>query len=165
MPYTIERVKPRDEGILAYIQTESWKSAFRNILDPEILTGCTNLTKAIAMYKRLLEDHIGNGYLLSVDGVPHCIAWWDAARETDMPGYAEIICIHSLPGRWYQGYGSKMMNTVLQDIVLAGYTKVMLWVFADNIPARRFYEKHGFVTHGKIKLGITPTEICYEKKL
>lgn len=165
MQFTIDRVRLGDESILAYIQTESWKAAFKDILDPDILKKCTDLDKATAMYKRLLEQNIGNGYLLRVEGRPHCIAWWDATREKDMPGYAELICIHSLPDRWREGYGSKMMDAVLRDISAAGYSKVMLWVFEENTRARRFYETYGFTTKGKAKPGIEPTEICYEKEL
>ena len=117
------------------------------------------------MYSRLLVQNIGNGYLLKVKGVPHCIAWWDATRENDMPGYAELICIHSLQNQWRKGFGSKMMDVVLHDIANAGYSKVMLWVFEENTRARRFYEKHGFETKGKVKPNIEPKEICYEKKL
>ena len=163
--YTIERVKPGDEEVLAYIQTESWKVAFRDILPPEVLERCTNLEKSTAMYQRLLVNGVGNGYLLKVEGKPHCIAWWDATREKDMPGYAELICIHSLPNQWRNGYGTKMMDTVLQDIADAGYAKVMLWVFEENQRARAFYERHGFATKGKIKPGLEPIEICYEKNL
>lgn len=165
MGHTIERVKLGDEATLAYIQTESWKAAFKDILDSDILQRCTQIDKATVMYRRLLEQNIGNGYLLKVEGTPHCIAWWDAARENDMPGYAELICIHSLQNQWQKGYGSKMMDAVLRDISDAGYTKVMLWVFEDNVRARRFYEKHGFTTDGKTKPNIEPTEICYEKNL
>lgn len=165
MEYTIERVKQGDEAALAFIQTESWKAAFKDILSPEVLSRCTNLDKATEMYKRLLEQNKGNGYLLKVEGKPHCIAWWDSTRETDMSGYAELICIHSLPDQWRKGYGSKMMDAVLCDISKAGYSKVMLWVFEGNTRARRFYEVHGFTTKGKVKPGIEPTEICYEKNL
>ena len=165
MNYTIERVKPGDETALAYIQTESWKAGFKDILSEELLERCTRIDKATAMYRRLLEQNIGNGYLLKVAGKPHCIAWWDATRETDMPGYAELICIHSLQDNWRQGYGSKMMETVLGDISAAGYSKVMLWVFEENARARRFYEAHGFTTDGKRKPDILPVEICYEKVL
>lgn len=165
MEYTIDRVKLGDESTLAYIQTESWKVAFKDILGADILQKCTQIDKATAMYRRLLEQNIGNGYLLKVDGIPHCIAWWDATREVDMPGYAELICIHSLQGNWRKGYGSRMMETVLTDIAAAGYSKVMLWVFEANTRARRFYEAHGFTTSGKIKPGIEPIEICYEKNL
>ena len=165
MDYTIEKVKLGDEIALAYIQTESWKAAFKGILSDAELTRCTNLEKATAMYRKLLEQNIGNGYLLKVDGIPHCIAWWDNTRASDMPGYAELICIHSLQDKWRRGYGSKMMDVVLQDISNAGYSKVMLWVFEDNTRARCFYEAKGFITKGKIKPDLVPREICYEKYL
>lgn len=80
MEYTIESVKLGDEEVLAYIQTESWKAGFKDILN-------------------------------------------------------------------------------------AGYSKVMLWVFEDNTRARLFYEKHGFKTKGKVKANTEPKEICYEKNL
>ena len=165
MNYTIEKTKIGDEDILAYIQTESWKAGFKNILDDDILQKCTQIDKATEMYRRLLEKNIGNGYLLRVGDKPHCIAWWDVTREKDMTGYAELICIHSLQDKWRKGYGSKMMNTILCDMKDAGYSKVMLWVFEDNIRARKFYESHGFTNTGKIKPNITPTEICYEKNI
>lgn len=165
MDWTIERVKLGDEKTLAYIQTESWKAGFKNILSEEILNKCTQMEKAIAMYRRLLENNIGNGYLLKVDGVPHCIAWWDATRESDMPGYAELICIHSLQNNWRKGYGSKMMNFNLNDIRSKGYSRLMLWVFKDNERAIRFYEANGFKTEGKIKPNIEPLEICYTRNL
>ena len=37
MEYLIRRVKTGDESYLAYIQTESWKAAFKNILFPAYL--------------------------------------------------------------------------------------------------------------------------------
>ena len=165
MEYSIERVSLGDEATLAYIQTESWKAAFKDILREELLQSCTQLDKATKMYRRLLEQKIGNGYLLKVEGEPHCIAWWDATRETDMLGYAELICIHSLQSKWRKGYGSRMMDAVLHDIAKAGYSKVMLWVFEDNTRARQFYETHGFTTNGMVKTSFEAIELCYERNL
>ena len=163
--YTIERVKLGDEETMAYILTESWKAGFKDILNVDILQRFTQIDKVTAMFRQLLEQNKGNGYLLKIEGEPHCIAWWDATRENDMPGYAELICIHSLQNQWRKGFGSTMMDRVLSDIANAGYSKVMLWVFEDNIRARQFYEAHGFTTSGKVKSNIEPTEICYEKNL
>ena len=164
MAHTIERAKLGDERILAYIQTESWKNAFRDILDRETLEKCTDLDRAVGMYRRLLERSVGNGYILRIDGKPHGIAWWDAARD-GTPGCAEILCIHSLPDHWRQGYGSKLMDRVLSDIAEAGYPRVMLWVFADNARARAFYAAKGFTTEGVRKPNVIPTEIRYERRL
>lgn len=165
MAYAIRKVTAGDAPALAYVQTESWKAAFESILSADILKKCTDIHQATAMYQRLLDNHIGNGYLLEIDGSPHCIAYWDKARDEDMPGYAELICIHSLQGNWGKGYGTKMMDTVLRDIREAGYPKVMLWVFTENHRARAFYEACGFVTYGKAAPRLEAQEICYERNL
>lgn len=163
MNYTIEKVKLGDEETLAYIQTESWKAGFKDVLSADVLQKCTQIEPAISMYRELLERNIGNGYILKVTGIPHCIAWWDASRDSDMLGYAELICIHSLQNQWRNGYGSKMMDTVLRDIANAGYSKVMLWVFEDNLRAINFYKKHGFVTNGKRQEAFGVVEVMYER--
>ena len=162
---SIRRAGNVDEGILAFIQTESWKAAFKKILSTELLMKYTNMEYATAMYKKLLEENKGNGYILSVDEKPHCIAWWDVTRDKNMPGYAEIICIHSLKGNWGQGYGGKMMDKLLSDITSAGYSKVMLWVFENNERARKFYEAKGFHATDKIQPAFESSEICYELTL
>ena len=65
MDCLIRKVQQGDEFDLAYIQTESWKAAFKDILYAEILQMSTNLNRATAMYKRLLDENIGNGGGLS----------------------------------------------------------------------------------------------------
>ena len=165
MGFSIRKAEKGDEVSLAHIQTESWKAAFKGILEDEILDKCTEMEPTIRMYKKLLDADKGNGYILEVDGRPHCIAWWDRSRTESMSEYAELICIHSLQSNWRKGYGSKMLNRVLHDMIKEGYDRGMLWVFRDNIRARKFYEANGFVTHGMIKPGTYPEEICYEKQL
>ncbi|MDO5325203.1 MAG: GNAT family N-acetyltransferase [Clostridia bacterium] len=165
MNVTIRRVQAGDENALAYIQTESWKAAFQRILDEATLLRCTNLARAAASYKRLLDEEKGNGYLLLLDGQPHCIAWRDAARDEVFSGKAELICIHSLPRHWRQGFGSMMMDRVLSDAKAAGYSEIILWVFAENGPARRFYEAKGFLPEGREKIGLGAVEMCYIRKL
>ena len=157
----IRKAKSGDESTLAYIQTESWKAAFKDILAEEELIRCTSLDRATQMYRRLLEEKKGNGYILEINGKGHCIAWWDASREEDMPDFAELICIHSLQDNWGKGYGSKMMEKVLNDISVVGYKKVMLWVFEKNTRARKFYEAKGFVKGEKSKTIKGVTEVMY----
>lgn len=160
--YSIRRAVNGDETILALIQTESWKAAFRKIISAELLAKYTDVAQAKRMYKGLLQENRGNGYILSIDGIPHCIAWWDSTREKNMRGCAEIICIHSLQAHWGQGYGSRMMDRLLSDIASAGYLKVMLWVFEDNERARKFYEARGFRATGDVQPAFGASEICYE---
>lgn len=161
----IRRAREGDETALAYIQTESWKAAFRDILDAATLDRCTDPDRAAAMYHRLLTEKKGNGYLLLLDGNPQLIAWWDAARDEELRGKAELICIHSLPSVWRQGCGRRMMERLLADMRAAGFAEAVLWVFRDNQRARAFYEALGFREAGLEKPGLGAEEILYAKTL
>ena len=165
METVIRKVQQGDANALAYIQTESCKAAFAEILDAEIFEKCTDIDKVTAMYQKLLDGNKGNGYLLTLDGKPHCIAYWDAAREREFAGKAELICIHSLPDNWYKGFGSKIMDFVLADIKKAGYSEVVLWVFRDNLHARSFYEAKGFALKEIAKSAFDTEEVLYYKRL
>jgi len=165
METEIRKVRQGDENTLAYIQTESWKAAFAGIFDAETLTKYTDINRAAAMYRNLLANSIGNGYILLVDGKPHCIAYWDAARDAEFAGKAELICIHSLPDNWHKGYCTRMMDRVLKDIREAGYSEAVLWVFRNNIRARAFYEAEGFTMTGISKPAFDTEEVLYSKGL
>ena len=165
MKVIIRKVQKDDANALAYIQTESWKAAFAGIIDAETLAKYTNINRATEMYKRLLDKNIGNGYILSVDGKPHCIAYWDEARDVELTGKAELICIHSLPDNWHKGYGSQMMDRVLKDIKEAGCSEVVLWVFRDNLRARAFYEAKGFTMTDISKPAFDAEEVLYSKRI
>ena len=78
-----------------------------------------------------------------------------------MPEYAELICIHSLKDNWHKGYGGMMMDRVLGDVKAAGYSKIMLWVFDNNIRAIRFYGKHGFTASGRKQPALGAVEEMY----
>ena len=161
----IREVKNGDEKILAYIQTQSWKKAFSNILSEEDMVKYTNIEKTEEMYSYLLNNNIANGYILYVNDEPHCIAYWDKSREEDLNDYAELICIHSLQDNWGKGYGSIMMEHVLNEIYKSGFKKIMLWVFEENIRARRFYEKHGFILTDKTHKFENALEVMYVKTI
>ena len=166
MQVTIRKAKAGDEEILAYIQTSSWKTAFADILDAEVLSKLTDFDRTVNMYRRVLSANNLNGYILSFDEKPHCIAYWGDARDEENRGKAELICIHSLPENWHKGYGSKMMEVVLEDIRnTAEYREVVLWVFKDNTRAREFYESKGFEPTSISRKTYDTEEMLYTMKI
>lgn len=58
-----------------------------------------------------------------------------------------------------------MLEKILDEMSVAGYKKAMLWVFTENIRARRFYEKHGFCVSDKTKQLGNALEVMYYKIL
>ena len=112
----IRKVRNGDERSLAFVQAESWKAAFKNILSQETLDKCANFNRSITMYRKLLDEKQGNGY-------------------------------------------------ILEDVLKAGYSTIMLWVFVDNIRAIEFYKKYGFIASGKEKTTFGAVEEMYMKEL
>lgn len=55
----IRRVKLGDENSLAYIQTESWKEAFGDIVPADLLSKCTELGHVTAMYRIKFYEKYG----------------------------------------------------------------------------------------------------------
>ena len=162
---SIRHAKIGDEECLAYIQTESWKDAFRDIVPAELLSECTKIERANGMYKKLLRESKGNGYILELDGKPYCIAWWDASGEKDMPDVAELRCIHSLKENRRKGYGGMILEQVMYDAKSVGYSKMMLWVFENNVRAISFYKAHGFTATGKKQPAFGAIEEMYIREL
>lgn len=161
----IRKAKPGDEKILAHIQTESWKAAFADILSPEELARCTNLQTAEQMYRSVLRREGCNMAIEFVENQPHCIAAWGKNRCDLGDTVGELICIHSLQTGWGKGYGSAMMEYVLDQLKQEGYKSVILWVFEANTRARRFYEKHGFALTEQKKQANGIAELMYMKKI
>ena len=165
MQIAIRNAQPGDERVLALIQTESWKSAFRGIIPDEMLAGSTDISRVHAMYERMLRDKRGFGYLLFEDEKPGMAAWWDTARDEDLTGWAELIMIHSLPAFRRKGHGEAVLKRVFADARSAGFRHIALWVFTQNTAARAFYEAMGFTPDGCTKQGFGAEELRYARDL
>ncbi len=165
MNIEIRNARQGDEKIFAYIQTESWKQAFKDIISEETMTKHTDLSSVEAMYKRVISNPAMYLKLQIVDGKPHCISAWGTNREDSNSISAELICLHSLPDKRRQGLGTIMMEATLKDIENASYSEVILWCFEENTVARKFYKKMGFVCTGKTKNTFGATEVEYKLNL
>ncbi len=63
----------------------------------------------------------------------------------------EIFKIAVLPDKRGQGTGDALLKAALYDSADRGIRRVYLEVRANNEPAIRLYEKHGFITAGRRK--------------
>ena len=163
MNITIRKAKLGDEKILAYIQIESWKSAFADIISTEDMERCTDIAKTETMYENVLKSGYAEMSILEIDSKPHCIAAWSKARNPQFSDCAELICIHSFSENRGKGYGSIMMNHIIDEIKNSGYNSVVLWVFEKNTRARSFYEKHGFELTDNTQIYYDAIEVMYLK--
>ncbi len=65
------------------------------------------------------------------------------------------------------GIGSGLMNVLVEEAKAEDKKRIFLWVIKENLPARSFYEKHGFAPTGEEMLieGTDKLDMCYERVL
>lgn len=162
----IRKAQSGDEKDFAYIQVQSWISAFSSILPVETMQRMTNLKRLEGMYARNIQNADTELYLQLVHHKAHGIAGWSKERSGALDRTAELICIHSLPDKRRCGYGSALIDAVLQDIKACRcYDQVVLWVFEENHTARKFYERHGFEATEERKDSFGASELMYRKRI
>ena len=65
------------------------------------------------------------------------------------------------------GIGHELINALVKEAGKEGKNRIFLWVIIENLPARSFYEKNGFVPTGEEQLieGTDKLDMCYERIL
>lgn len=65
------------------------------------------------------------------------------------------------------GIGHELMDALVRESREEGKKRIFLWVIQENLSARSFYEKNGFVPTGEEQLieGTDKLDMCYERIL
>jgi len=102
------------------------------------------------MWRRMLDVHPAS--LLVVHAAKQMIGFvsFGASRDDDAPAdRAEIWALYVKPSYWSSGAGRLLLQAVLRQIRVQGYSSVSLWVVVGNERAIRFYERAGFVAESE----------------
>ncbi|HEU5215451.1 MAG TPA: GNAT family N-acetyltransferase [Gaiellaceae bacterium] len=66
------------------------------------------------------------------------------AEPTTSPRVAEVRYVGVDPAYWRASVGTAVMARMADELVSAGFRTAQLLVYADNLPARRLYERMGW---------------------
>ncbi len=162
----IKNAGENDAYTLAYIHVNSWKAAYKYILRDEILDNL-NIEKRKLYFDKVLKDKSETNVLAYKDNVAAGFMTFGKCRDNDKDSsYGEIWGSYLLPEFWRQGIGSELINWGVNTLYEQGHKKVCLWVLEENLRARNFYEKQGFIYDGTAKeiiIGKPVTELRYIK--
>lgn len=140
----IRKARYTEIPILVKIQCAAWKAAFGDIITAATMDKYTDEDKNTIMLRSVFNKGTGHMYIAGIDNKACGMLFW---KPIDRRG-AEIVALHAIKRVWGKGVGRAMMDMALQDMFDEGFWAVKLWVFKNNIRARRFYEKCGFVPTG-----------------
>jgi predicted acetyltransferase len=147
----MRKAEIEDAATVATILCESWKSAYTNIITPEDMARKTDVEKRTQGFVTMQKAGASPMYISAYNGTSCGILAFGKSRDEDLPNAAEIISIYTLDCVWGKGVGHAMMKFALAELRRQGYHEVLLWVFEQNARARKFYERHGFITDGAVK--------------
>ena len=141
---------------IARVRAESWRAAYRGIVPDEYLDAI-DVSDWSVRQRRAMENQPAElaAWVADADGL---VVGWAVAgpnRVEDLPFAGELFALYLLPEYWRRGIGRLLMKAATQSLIAHGMHSMMLWVLAENWPARRFYEALGgqYVRETTISIG------------
>ena len=137
----IRYITPTDDKMtISRIYEESRKYAYKGIIPQDYLESLPE-----GRWVANLENSNG-GTLVCVDnGRIVGTSSFCESRFSQFSGWAEIISIYLLPDYMGRGFGKALFDSVIVELKKMGYRNIFLWVLEENLRARKFYEKEGFI--------------------
>lgn len=165
MPLSIRLAQPGDAQGVARVMVASWHAAYTGIVPKPFLDAHVTMDEYLPRFERIVASPAKTCHIAVIHG--HIIGVFAIGKLRDEDATAEdgeLFSLYLHPDYFSKGYGRQMIKAALAKLAQANFSTVSLWVLAQNIRARRFYEACGFVPDGlekTIDLGAPLVEMRY----
>lgn len=137
----IRYITPTDDRMaISTIYEESWKCAYKDIIPQDYLNSIPK-----GSWSSNVNDQTWKTLICVDDGRMVGTSSFCESRFEQFHDWGEVISIYLLPDYMGKGYGKALMKSAVSELKMQGYEKIFLWVLEENVRARRFYEKIGFL--------------------
>lgn len=165
MQPAIRDARPSDAQRVEEIRMAGWKAAYGGMIDADFLAALTVTAERVATWEERLSSQPPGGVSLVAEEDDEVVGFAVLlpSRDEDVPEAAELLGLYVDPVRRSAGIGGALID--------AGFARMpqlvqILWTLEGNDPARRFYERRGFVVDGAQKVFDVPgqpIEIRYHR--
>lgn len=141
---------PTDAPDMAEIHARAWEVSYKDIIPMDYIRE-KSITRP-ALWQRILARENTSKYVIQADG--KTAGFMDIAPSGDDDAGDDIYELHGLylhPDYYRQGIGTQAMQFAFAKAHDIGKAAMTLWVFAENTPGVRFYEKCGFAADGGVQ--------------
>ena len=145
-----------DAAGIARVRAESWQSAYRGIVPDEFLDSIDVGEWAERQHRNMAIKSDAMVYFVA-EAEGQVVGFTEAGpnREDDPDHAGELYSVYLLPGYQRRGIGLELAAATARWLVGEGRDSMIVWVLADNHPARRFYEALGghYARQRQIQIG------------
>lgn len=161
-----------DVPAVSAIRVTGWKAAYAGIVPQRSLDGMTVEADTRQRRQHFERPKKGVTDLVAVDVRGRVVGWACLGPfRGDGTGTAasELYALYVQPSLTGSGIGRTLLEAVHAHAHADGSGLMLLWVFADNTPARRFYERAGYAADGAVQAddydGVSVSEVRYRRTL
>jgi GNAT superfamily N-acetyltransferase len=137
---------PADAEAGAALHVACWREAYTPYADPALLTErLASTERFVAAWTKQLADGPPR-IVAEADGDLVGFAVVGDNRDPDAPSPTELYALYVRAAWWGTGLGQRLWEAVRPERACS------LWVLEDNVRARGFYARNGFVPDGAREL-------------
>ncbi|WP_322807079.1 GNAT family N-acetyltransferase [Thermanaerothrix sp.] len=143
-PFRIRPATPKDAQGIAWVHVDTWRAAYAGLIPANVLAQLSVEHDAQQIRAWIAQPRAGS-------------FWWVAEKMGSIVGFAsggpersgdeiyrgEIYALYVLPAFQRQGIGRQLVVASVQSLLQSGLTSMLIWVLAENHPARAFYARLG----------------------
>jgi GNAT superfamily N-acetyltransferase len=142
---TIRRAQLADCRGIAEVHVRTWQIAYRHAFPVKVLDSLS-VDDREALCRRLVES--GSEVVWVAEAGNGVIGFASAGPSRTENHAAELYAIYVLPESWGSEAARELLAAARAWFAREGYATAMLWVLAENLRARRFYEREGWRADG-----------------
>lgn len=135
----------RDAAAIASVRVASWRATYRGVI-PDAYLDAMEVGDSTELWAKILStapSKLVAVYVAeSADGVMG-FASGNLLSEPKFGLDAELGAVYLMPQVQRSGIGRRLVAMVANTLAARDATGLIVWVIADNKPARRFYEQLG----------------------
>lgn len=156
---TVRPAGPEDADGVVRVQIRTWQTAYAGIMPGSVLAHLDDewQRRTQVVRERLAAGSAPFSTLVAVDDGrvvgfatygPYRRQEEDAGPGPLDPTVGEVLAIYVEQAYQGRGAGRALMDRAVAALRAQGLETVRLWVLEENAPARRFYERYGYVADG-----------------
>jgi GNAT superfamily N-acetyltransferase len=141
---TIRHAVSSDAAGIASLHASSWQTAYRGILREDFLQGPVIANRLQLWRERLCDNPSQSQHIFISEHDGEIQGFACAFLDADPQWGTLLDNLHVAPSQKGRGLGVQLMAVVAQTVLREGLASALhLWVYEQNLQARRFYERLG----------------------
>lgn len=150
---------------VAIVHVTSWQASYRGLMPDDVLDGLS-VEQREGGWREIIAatDTPGRTIVADLDG--EIVGWaaFGPGRDAEASEQGELWGLYAHPHAFSTGVGHALITAVETALLEDGFASAYLWVLDGNDRAANFYERHGWIADGIVKLDERQTMTLLEQR-